>query len=162
MIMSQDVSCQSLLNTALGKDMDSGDCEVLTPHMGVRQLQDGEVLVREGDTSKTLFVLVSGKIDVNSQVSGNQTHLYTMVPGECAGTRAFVDMDVRHVTLTAVGDTVVYTLEPEDFESLLETHPRVVYKFMRGLFRLTHQNLTRMNEVTQQLSNYITKTGGRY
>jgi CRP-like cAMP-binding protein len=66
------------------------------------------------------------------------------------------------VTLTAVGDTVVYTLEPEDFESLLETHPRVVYKFMRGLFRLTHQNLTRMNEVTQQLSNYITKTGGRY
>jgi CRP/FNR family cyclic AMP-dependent transcriptional regulator len=160
--MSQDVSCQSLIKTALGKDMDTGDCAVLSPLMSVRHLHDGEVLVRQGDTSKTLFVLVSGKIDVSSQISGNESHLYTMTPGECAGTRAFVDMDIRHVTLTAVGDTVVYTLEPEDFESLLDTHPRVVYKFMRGLFRQTHQNLTRMNEVTQQLSNYITKTGGRY
>lgn len=160
--MNQEVSCQSLIDTALGKDMNAADCEVLTPLMGVRQLHDGELLVQQGDTSKTLFILVSGKIDVSRQVSGNVIHLYTMVPGECAGTRAFVDMDIRHVTLTAVGDSVVYTLEPEDFESLLESHPLVVYKFMRGLFRLTHQNLTRMNEVSQQLSNYITKTGGRY
>jgi hypothetical protein len=33
---------------------------------------------------------------------------------------------------------------------------------MRGLFRITHMNLMRMNVETQQLSNYINKTGGRY
>ena len=56
----------------------------------------------------------------------------------------------------------MYTLEPEDFESLLETHPQVLYKFMRGLFRQTHSNLVKMDVESQQLSNYINKTGGRY
>jgi CRP-like cAMP-binding protein len=85
-----------------------------------------------------------------------------MKVGECAGTRAFVDLAPRKATLTAEGDTEVYTMEPEDFEGLLESHPRIVYKVMRGLFRLTHMNLMRMNVETQELSNYIHKSGGRY
>jgi CRP-like cAMP-binding protein len=68
----------------------------------------------------------------------------------------------RRATLTAEGDTTVYTLDPNDFEGLLESHPRIVYKVMRGLFRLTHMNLMRMNVETQELSNYIHKSGGRY
>jgi CRP/FNR family cyclic AMP-dependent transcriptional regulator len=85
-----------------------------------------------------------------------------MKVGECAGTRAFVDRAPRRATLKAVGDTTVYTLTPETFETLLDSNPRIVYKVMRGLFRITHMNLMRMNVETQQLSNYINKTGGRY
>lgn len=160
--MSQVSSCQCLVNSALGKDLSAEECEVLSRVMGVRNLSDGEVLVKEGDTVKTLYILLSGKLAVSSRIVGTDTTLYTMHPGECAGTRAFVDMAARQATLTAVGDSVVYTLEPEDFESLLETHPRVVYKFMRGLFRQTHHNLMRMNMEKQQMINYINKTGGRY
>ena len=93
---------------------------------------------------------------------GKKTDVYTMKVGECAGTRAFVDLTPRRATLTAEGNASVYTLEPSDFESLLESHPRIVYKVMRGLFRLTHMNLMRMNVETQELSNYIHKSGGRY
>jgi CRP-like cAMP-binding protein len=160
--MSQDANCQTLLDTDLGKDLDKGDCELLTGIMGVWSLVDGEVLASEGDTSHTLFILVSGKIAVSSRINGTETMLYTMKPGECAGTRAFVERASRQVTLTAAGDSIVYTLEPDDFEPLLETHPALVYRFMRGLFRLTHNNLVSMHMETQQLSNYITKTGGRY
>ncbi|HGX94201.1 MAG TPA: Crp/Fnr family transcriptional regulator, partial [Candidatus Tenderia sp.] len=38
----------------------------------------------------------------------------------------------------------------------------IVYKVMRGLFRITHANLLRMNQEKDQLSNYISKSGGRY
>jgi CRP-like cAMP-binding protein len=160
--MTENANCQSMENSSLGKDLTAEECVVLTRLMGVVRLGDGEVLAREGDTTRTLFVLVSGALAVSSEISGKDTTLYKMTSGECAGTRACVDMAPRQATLTAVGDSVVYTLEPEDFESLLETHPRVVYKFMRGLFRITHLNLMRMNAERQQLSNYITKTGGRY
>ena len=85
-----------------------------------------------------------------------------MKKGECAGTRAFVDRTARKATLRAIGDTIVYSLEPAAFESLLEQHPRLVYKVMRALFRITHSNLMRMNQESQQLSNYISKTHGRY
>jgi len=160
--MTEQANCQSLLDSALGKDLGDDECEVLVGLMGVVRLNDGEVLVKEGDTVRTLFILVSGKLAVISRLNGIETKLYNMKPGECAGTRAFVDKAPRLATLQAVGEAAVYTLEPDNFESLLETHPRVVYKIMRGLFRLTHSNLVRMYAETQQLTNYINKTGGRY
>jgi len=85
-----------------------------------------------------------------------------MKEGECAGTRAFVDRTPRKATLRSIGNTTVYTLTPDAFESLLDSQPRLVYKVMRSLFRVTHTNLMRMNQETEQLSNYINKTQGRY
>lgn len=160
--MTQRNDCNILVNSLLGKDLDAGECAVLLGQTGVRELRDGEDLVKEGDTSNTLFILAAGKVTVNGKVGGEDKVLYTMRVGECAGTRAFVEMAPRVATLRAVGNATVLTLEPGDFESLLETHPRIVYKFMRGLFRQTHANLMRMDAESQQLANYITKTGGRY
>ena len=43
---------------------------------------------------------------------------------------------------------------PTDFESLLDSHPRIVYKVMRGLFRLTHHNLPPMVAAVPQVVEY--------
>jgi CRP/FNR family transcriptional regulator, cyclic AMP receptor protein len=85
-----------------------------------------------------------------------------MTEGECAGTRAFVKQSKRRATLRALGDATVYTLTPEDFEELLDANPRLAYMVMRALFRITHTNLARVNQESQELTNYITKTHGRY
>jgi CRP-like cAMP-binding protein len=151
-----------MVESSLGKDLNEQDCEMLTQVMEVKTYKDGETLVKEGDKDNTLFILIDGKIGVNSNIDGRETTVYTMKRGECAGTRAFVDLAPRQATLKAVGDTTVYTLTPEKFETLLDSAPKTVYKFMRGLFRLTHMHLMRMNAETQQLANYIHKSGGRY
>lgn len=160
--MSQKPQCEAVVDSSLGQELEKDECQVLTSVMKVRSLVDGEVLVNEGDADNTLFILTQGKLVVSSEVEGEQSAVYTMKVGESAGTRAFVDLAPRRATLTAEGNTVVYTLEPTDFEGLLDSHPRIVYKVMRGLFRLTHMNLMRMNVETQELSNYIHKSGGRY
>ncbi len=154
--------CESLVDSSLGQELEKDECQLLVEVMGVRELTDGEVLVKEGDADNTLFILTKGKLKVISNIDDKEVDVYTMKVGECAGTRAFVDLAPRNASLTAVGDTAVYTLEPGDFEGLLDNHPRVVYKVMRALFRLTHINLMRMNVETQELSNYIHKSGGRY
>ena len=85
-----------------------------------------------------------------------------MKEGECAGTRAFVEQSPRKATLRAVGNSTVYTLTPADFDALLDAEPRLAFLVMRALFRVTHANLSRMNQETRQLANYINKTQGRY
>ena len=82
--------------------------------------------------------------------------------GECAGTRAFFDQTPRKASLRSVGQSTVYTLTPEDFESMLDTRPRLAFMVMRALFRITHANLSRMNRESKELANYITKSQGRY
>lgn len=160
--MSDTPEANKVRLSTLGAELHADEAEVLAGIMGVRQLRDGELLTAEGGAAHTLFVLAAGKLSVLSNIDGVDTPVYTMTEGECAGTRAFVDRAPRKATLRAVGDATVYTLEPNDFESLLDTHPRIVYKVMRALFRITHSNLMRMNQETQQLSNYINKTHGRY
>ncbi|NOX42726.1 MAG: cyclic nucleotide-binding domain-containing protein [Gammaproteobacteria bacterium] len=160
--MSETPKCEPLFDSSLGQELEKNDCDVLITIMGVRHLQDGELLVHEADAVSTLFVLIEGRLDVISNVDENEHVVYTMKTGECAGTRAFIDRAPRKATLRAKGNAVVYTMEPEAFESLLDEHPKIVYKVMRSLFRLTHSNLMRMNVESQQLSNYINKTGGRY
>jgi len=160
--MSGNAECEPIVDSSLGQELEKDECQVLTSIMGVRELNDGEILVKEDDIDNTLFILVKGKLVVLSRIDGRNEKVYTMKVGECAGTRAFVDLAPRRATLMSEGSTTVYTMTPKDFESLLETHPKIVYKVMRGLFRLTHTNLMRMNVETKELSNYIHKSGGRY
>ena len=161
--MNDTADYHRVCNISVCAELDDEEAKTLASVMGVRHLKDGELLVSEGKADQDLYVLVSGRLAVYSaDVDGNERLVYTMKEGECAGTRAFVDRTPRKATLRAIGETSVYTLSPADFESLLDGHPRLVYKVMRALFRVTHTNLMRMNQETQQLSNYINKTHGRY
>ncbi|MEO8331498.1 MAG: cyclic nucleotide-binding domain-containing protein [Gallionella sp.] len=161
--MSNTANYQLVRNSSVGAELYENEAKTLAAKLGVRRLKDGELLVSEGGADQTLFILVSGKLGVTSTDSeGKENLVYTMKEGECAGTRAFVDRSPRKATLRTIGNATVYTLTPDDFDSLLDAHPRLAFKVMRALFRVTHANLSRMNQETQALSNYIHKTQGRY
>lgn len=160
--MSEKPDFEKIGASVLGGELTLKECEILSSIMGVRKFKDGERLVDESGTEHTLFVLIDGKLKVISETDGEPKNVYTMKVGEVAGTRAFVDRTPRKASLEATGEATVYTMEPDAFESLLEQHPRIVYKVMRSIFRITHSNLLRMNQEKDQLSNYINKTHGRY
>ena len=65
-------------------------------------------------------------------------------------------------TLCAVGDTKVLSLDRSKFETLVNSHPMIVYRVMRGLARNMHGIVRRMNTESVELSNYIYRTHGRY
>ena len=160
--MSDQVDFKIIFDSVLGDELEKEECKVFADIMSIQKLADGDILIKEGEPETTLYLLAEGKLSVSSNVEGNDMTMYTMKKGECAGTRSFIDATKRKATLTASGDCVVYTLKPNVFESLLDKSPRVVFKIMRALFRVTHSNLTRMNMESQEMANYISKTGGRY
>ena len=160
--MSNTADYKQVRNSSVGAELHENEAKILAAILGVRQLKDGELLVNEGAADQTLVILISGKLAVINSTGGKENQVYTMKEGECAGTRAFVDRAPRRATLRALGTATAYTLTPESFESLVDDHPRLAYKVMRALFRVTHTNLMRMNQESQQLANYITKAQGRY
>jgi signal-transduction protein with cAMP-binding, CBS, and nucleotidyltransferase domain len=160
--MSNEIRVELICKSSVGKDLTLGEGRVLGSVMGVRHLKNGELLSKEGEVSSTLFILVEGQLDLYGDKEGKSEVRYTMSKGECAGTRAFIDRSTRKATLVAHGDATVYTLEPDAFETLIDSNPRIIYKVMSALFRNTHTNLIRMNREAEQLSNYINKSQGRY
>lgn len=153
---------EAVSRSILGVELDPAECAALAGKMSVQPIRKGELVVREGENRRTLFVLAEGHLSVCKADADREACLYQLRMGECAGTRAFLDGSQRKAMLRAETDGAVLTLEPDDFESLIAAQPWVVYKVMRALFRVTHANLMRMNLESAELRNYMMKTGGRY
>jgi CRP/FNR family transcriptional regulator, cyclic AMP receptor protein len=161
--MSNNADYRLIGKASVCAEITEDEARILAAIMGVHQLKDGELLVSEGAADQSLYILASGKLGVISAMpDGKENLVHTMTAGECAGTRAFVDRTPRKATLRAIGDATVYSITPDAFETVVDAHPRLAYKVMRALFRVTHSNLMRMNQESQQLANYINKTQGRY
>lgn len=152
------VVCRSVL----GVEMNDEECETLAGIMQALVLEDGEILVHEGDIDVHLHLLAQGRIRAESSLGQAQKILYEMRIGELAGTRAFVDGTPRRATMRAIGGTTLYALAPEDFDALVEARPRLVLKIMRAVFRMTYINLMRSDTESEQLKNYFFKAHGRY
>ena len=67
-----------------------------------------------------------------------------------------------YASKVALGDTRVLGLEREKLESILATHPQIVYRVMRAIIRVVHQIQRRLAMQQAELSNYIYKQHGRY
>jgi len=160
--MTQLDKSEAISRSQLGAELDPAESAALAAKMAVQPMREGEVVVREGEGRRTLFVLAEGRLSVCKGDGPHESCLYQLRVGECAGRRAFLDGSERKAMLRADTDGILLTLEPDDFESLIDSHPWLVYKVMRALFRVTHSNLVRMNLESAELRNYLMKTGGRY
>ena len=56
----------------------------------------------------------------------------------------------------------MFSLARDDFETIVEANPQLVYKVMRAVARSAHRIVHRMNTEVIELSNYIFKQHGRY
>ncbi len=161
--MAEEKQYEVLHDSPLGHELSEDECRTLLQVMHVRRLKDGEVFIEEGAKDNALHLLASGQLMVTKTAAGGDSvKLYTMKPGELAGAMGFVDGIARSVALHAVGDAVVYSLERDTFETLVEQHPRLVYHIMRAVTRTAHTALLGVNHQVEELTNYIIRQHGRY
>lgn len=150
-------------NSALISDLSPKQCDDLSAITTVRELANGEVLIEEGECDETLHIVGSGRLSVERKAyGGTNVMLHVLKPGDLAGEMGFVDGTEHTATLSALGETVIISLRRQDLESILPDNPELVYGVMRGIIRTAHRILREMNLQHVELTNYITKTHGRY
>jgi ribosome-associated toxin RatA of RatAB toxin-antitoxin module/CRP-like cAMP-binding protein len=122
-----------------------------------------DVLAREGASDNHLCEVVEGTLGVVKQLgTPAETLLATLHPGEFAHELGFLDGAERYASLMASADARVLVLEREKLESLIDTHPRIVYRVMAAIVRTVHRVQTRLAMQSEELRNYIYKQHGRY
>ena len=87
------------------------------------------MLAREGAADNHLYEVVDGTLGVVKQLgTPAESLLATLHPGEFAHELGFLDGAERYASLVASSDARVLVLEREKLESLIDTHPRIVYR----------------------------------
>ena len=153
-----------VLASPLGRELARDEAAKLAKLVVARELSDGEVLVAEGSRDAHLHVITKGRIAVarRDPASGELHVMYTLEAGELVGELSFMDDEVRYASLVATGPASVLVLARQDFETLLEREPQVVYKVMRAIMRVAHAVQRRLSRQMLELQNYLYRTGAKY
>lgn len=157
------VGSEMVKNSVLGEELSEQQCILLGGIVTVRGLREGEFLLEEGHRDDSIHVIVKGRLEVMKQTGAGQwVTLHVLKEGDMAGELGFIDGLEHSAALRAMRDCEVFSLERNNFESLLGKDPELVYKVMRAIIRAVHGILRRMNVQYVEMTNYITKQHGRY
>jgi CRP-like cAMP-binding protein len=161
--MTDNALVEALRQSRLGAELSGDQLRVLAGHLAFRDLEPGEVLVRQGTSDNHLYVIVHGALGVvrDSGTAGPVT-LLTLTAGDLVGELSFIDETPHYASLVATSPTRVFGLERQRLEALLATEPLIVYRVMRAIVRTVHEIQRRISMHATELTNYIYKQHGKY
>lgn len=122
------------LETLTGK-LDEPTYDAMRPFFELSDLSGGASLVRQGDAGDSMFVLLSGRLQVQRIKSGTGQHqnLGEITPGETVGEMALITKEPRSADIIAMRDCVVARLGESDFEYLMETYPKALMNLSKAV-----------------------------
>lgn len=106
-----------------------------------REIGRGDVLVRSGDPSETIFVVVSGRFEVTVRDRGDRAEIG---PGELIGEIGFFGRLARTATVAAIRDSVVLELDRAAFDRIAAAHPEILQAALQAVSR-------RLADTTRQI-----------
>jgi CRP-like cAMP-binding protein len=110
-------------------------------------LQDGEVIVRQGEVGDCMFVIQDGQVEVIKEDHGAEVLLGTMSSGDFFGEMALVDREVRSATVRALGPARVLTVDKRTFLRRVHEDPSLAFRIVQKLsrrIRELHEELLRV------------------
>jgi CRP-like cAMP-binding protein len=161
---------ESLLSTLHGSRLTESlrdfEINILASLINVRRFEPQELTAQLDDDSlkDALMILVEGKIEVSAIVDNEPMTLNLDMPGDLARVISFVggNMMAVRTSMTVRKPSIVMLLQRSKLETLLHSHPGIVYCVMRNLVRHVHGVARRNNADREELSNYFYRMHGRY
>ena len=158
---------QKLLGISALKNFETKSLQKLLRLSRIREYEDGEVIIREGDLDPWLYFLLSGKI----RVSKENLEINTIdKKGEIFGEMRIIDFMQRSASVVAVGKTICLAVDtsaknrisaqdPEDekLDFLLLLY-KIFAEYMSIRLRVTNEELITVNAELQNKVDELSKT----
>jgi NTE family protein/lysophospholipid hydrolase len=114
----------ALHQTSAFRDLDAQLLTALESELEPITLHGGEVLLREGESDDSIYVVISGRLRVvRRPPDGEEAVLAELGPGETVGEMALIAGEPRSADVYAIRDTQLARLSKQAVERLLVRHP---------------------------------------
>lgn len=157
---------RALHNSRLVENLRDFEINVLTSLITVQCFEAKEFIVDLDDDSlrDALMILVEGDVEVSAMVDNEPVSLHLEAPGDLARIISFVGGNMMNISarIKVKRDSAVLLLQRPRLETLLHSHPSIVYCVMRNLVRHVHGVARRKNAEKEEMSNYLYRMHGRY
>lgn len=131
-----------LLKISIFDGLEEEEVAFVTKRMKLIQLNAGDVVFEENDKGDYVCFIVDGALDVLKQSeTGNYVAIATLLRGRSIGEMSVIDDFPRSATVRARTKSKLAILTREGFNLILQEHPKIGIKILKGISRLLSQNL---------------------
>jgi len=112
------------------------DCaRTIASYFSVLDVRAGQVLWREGDACDYVGFIISGRLEVSKETEfpGRQVIIGVYSKGTVVGELCILDLTPRPMTVVALEDSVIGVLPHERFVALLDDHPAIGIRLLKGM-----------------------------
>jgi CRP-like cAMP-binding protein len=116
----------------------------------------GDVIVQEGETGDSLYIIKKGSLRIIKEKDGKQYHLKNLTTGQCFG--VFGIFGDRPRTAGAIADEVTTLLEirKSEFKKVLISNPEIAYNILEILSQRINEMDNEIVLLNQMLNKYQT------
>jgi len=106
----------------------------------------GDLIIKKGDLSDSMFLVVSGQVRARLLVGKNDTSLGTMEPGEVFGEVAMLSQTARSADVVAETPTRLLRLTSGRFQELMSDHSQLAARLLYNISRLLATRISQRNQ----------------
>jgi CRP-like cAMP-binding protein len=101
----------------------------------VQAFEDGEIVVREGEETREMFIIREGRIEILKQVGGHEVRLAVLERGSFFGEMSLLEGLPRSATARAIGKTELVVLRPGSLLVQIRRDPTFAFELLQQMSR---------------------------
>jgi CRP-like cAMP-binding protein len=113
-----------------------------------REFKRGEVLFREGEPGREMYVIQAGKVNITKTVRDTEKILATLGAGEFFGEMAILNNKPRSAGAVMADDGKLLVIDPRTFEAMIRGNVEIAVRLIKKLS-------DRLGEADEQIENLL-------
>ncbi len=150
------VDPKSLREYMFFSDLSDDELSAISKIVKRKDFKLGETVFRDSEDGNSLYLIKRGEVKAcKTAPDGELFTLTLMKDGDIFGEMSFLDGRPRSATIVAISDLETYVLEKNDFDTLVESNPRMVFKLLKNIIFIIHSIVRGMNSRYVEMVNYM-------
>ncbi len=121
--------------------LEEEDFPVIEKRMFTYHYKKGDYVFKEGGHGGYMFFIVDGEAEISKQFDTKKTTIAILGKGRSMGEMSLLDGGTRSATVRAQSDLTLIVLKREDFNELMEEHPKTANRIIIGIASLLSKSL---------------------
>ena len=131
-----------ILNVPIFSKLKDKELRIVEKYMQLIDVIPGEIIFQEGDKGDYVCFVLEGSLDVlKKSETAEEIVISTLSRGRSIGEMSVIDELPRSATVKSRTKATLLTLSIDKFNYILENHPSIGVKILKGIARLLSLNL---------------------
>lgn len=118
-----------------------------------RNVEEGDFLFRQGEPGNSIFLILSGRVQLVGERDGKSCVIDTIEAGEFVGEKAILEQQAfpRFCSAKAIHKTVAVEFSPNEIVTLEKENPALITMLVKKAFKVAAERLHKANQLAEIL-----------